>query len=227
MATISFRIDDQTKARLDRLVEERALNPSAVFRQALDLALNNIEFGTESRRAMKLTLPDRLKLANQYEILTHLDPERAAEYQAYVLVLKQGFDIQYAHLAQDFSDGLSDGDCAEVLRILDMFSILKAMTLNSDEPLPDAWLAASLFKGFHENSEHEQHLFARYLIYDLDHYKSVRADVERFGLSATFPMLPRYRQMLNIWQECHNPFNPTWDEFSRIVKSGWRPDHHD
>ena len=226
MASVSFRIDDQMKARLDRLVAEKALNPSAVFRQALETALSEIEFGENDRRNLKLSLADRVKLANQYEILSHLDSANSEQHQAFVQLLKQGFDIQYGHLVRDFSDGLSDAECAEVLGILDMHSVIRAFLTTSNSDIPPVWEEACRFRGFEETSENGHHAFARFLIYDINHYPGTRSEVERFGLSSTVPMLPRYRRMLDEWLSCRNRYNPTYHEVHNIISEGWGEEIH-
>lgn len=220
MASVSFRIDDQTKARLDRLSETRNLNPSAVFRQVLDEALNELEFGKVSGKALSLSLSDRLKLATQYEILKELKPQDAEKYEASIEILKSGFEIHYRHLVADFQEGLSDSGCAEVLQILDMHAVLRNFLNTHAHAGSIEWNKFGRFVGFDEQTEREQYLFAKYLIFDLGHYKLIADDVYRNGLSSVHPMLPRYRKMLDAWLTCGNIFNPEPDEAHEIIMAG-------
>jgi len=215
MATISFRIEDDTKARLDRL---NSLNASALFRQVLVRTLNDIEYGQDSAASLRLSLKDRLSLANQYEILAHLNPSEAERYRSYINVLQSGFEIQYGHLVQGYSGGLSDSECADVLRIMDMFNVFSSIL--RDRPEYKNLYDAAKFRGFNETLESSQYVFANYLIHDLKYYNELRLEAHRHGLSAPVPMMPQYRKMLEAWLELPNVYNPSPEEIDSVLVAG-------
>ena len=215
MATVSFRIDDTAKARLDRL---GPINASSLFREVLDRALNELELGEHGKNSLRLSLADRLTLVNQYQVLAELRPELAELYNSYIHILKSGFEIQYVHLVEGFGGGLKEEDSRDILRILDMFSVLTNVLDNAN--MNPVYREASRFQGFHEQLESEQFVFANYLINELRHYENIRSQIVRHGLSSNVPKLDTYRRMLEVWLACENTYNPTPIEVGNILDAG-------
>lgn len=218
MQTVSFRIDDQAKARLDRLAETRAVNPSEVLRRALDQAMNVIEFGSETQRNLDLSLADRLQLANQYEILLRLarNDDEIGRFETAIATLKSGYAIQYANLVGDFQGGLSDDQCAEVLQILDLHSIMRSVAAHSEEA-DRRLLTAITFPGFSSTLEPDHYRFAAYLIYEVQAFGLLLHDAQRKGLDSVTPMLPAYRRMIHLWRQVDNVYNPSINEIRQML----------
>jgi uncharacterized protein len=80
MATVSFRIDNHLKERLDHLADRRGLNLSHILRTALADKIDALEREAGLPAAAGFSVKDRLVLANQYRILAALYPGERERY---------------------------------------------------------------------------------------------------------------------------------------------------
>ena len=92
MATISLRVDDALKARLDEVTGED-LNATAIFREALIEKLERIELGKDHHMQFELDLKERIILATQYELMAKLteEVEDRKQYEFLVDTLRKGY----------------------------------------------------------------------------------------------------------------------------------------
>jgi uncharacterized protein YfbU (UPF0304 family) len=109
-----------------------------------------------------LTPVERLQLANQFEILEKLYPERAEIYAARRDIVEHGYTIQYGDVFSDIFNEMPFEECEYVYDVLDMHRIL----INSFNELKDKaglTLEDVSFKGFDGNNESKRHAFAEHL----------------------------------------------------------------
>ncbi len=195
MPTVSFRLDDDLKDRLDKLVERRGLNVSAIFRQALTDKVDELEHGRREAAGFSLSLKERLALANQCKILAALYPQEADQYRSHVEALQSGYEMHYPWIVEDFSSGLGKEECSEVLDVLQMYDDLAYSyeALADKDGLREDDVA---FPGFDGNNEGAQMDYARYFVVDLGRYGRLRQRALDIGFNAHFPTLAMYRRML-------------------------------
>ena len=197
--SVSFRIDDEMKARLDELSSRRGLNVSALFRQAVERVVMDAEGSTE-RANFSLTLKERVNFANQFEILAAVTKTADAEtYRRYATALREGYEAHYREIVEIFSDPLSREDCIETMDILAMYSDL----LYSYDRLPDKSSVEGsdvLFPGFDGNYEGARWRYVRYL-FDDDKFSSVKEAWKGHDFNSHMPVLDGYRRMLAVWRK--------------------------
>ncbi len=114
---------------------------------------------------VRLSVTDRWILSNQYQILEHLDPGGAEQYQRAREALESGYELEYDVISSHvFKDGstLSEEACDEVIDVLDMF---RALGRSYDELEDKAGIEERRirFQGFDGNNETEQLAYSRYL----------------------------------------------------------------
>jgi uncharacterized protein YfbU (UPF0304 family) len=217
VATVSFRIEDALKQRLDRLSEKHGLNVSHLFRQALAEKADELQHGPNRRAGITFSIKERLSLVNQFRMLAALYPGDSDRYLNHVEALESGYELQYPRIIEGFSDGLDDEECGEVLDVLDMYADLRYAfgRLGSDKSRFEE--SEIHFPGFDGNHETAQMAYAHYFTIDLDRFNSLHPGIEKHGLNSHWPMLPRYRKMIPVWRERRNPSQPLSAEDIRAV----------
>jgi uncharacterized protein len=201
MATVSFRIEDDIKARWDRLAEDRGLNVSHVFRQALVEKLAEFEPRIEGEPHFQLTIKERLSLVLQLRILAATTKSEAEKKhtEAQIEAITSGYEYHYRELVSYFDVGLSRRASIEVLDILEMYSeMLWGFSSLKDK----AGLKQEdvVFPGFDGNNETRLMAYARYFLFDLNRYESLHEQAKINGCNSHCPMLDTYRRMLVIFQ---------------------------
>lgn len=73
---------------------------------------------------MEMTSTQRLILANQYKLMSLLDPTNAQKYQRLETIVKGGSGLELKELDKDFSD-ISETECRIVLDTLEMYHALQ------------------------------------------------------------------------------------------------------
>jgi len=204
MPTVSFRVDDELKGRLDRLVERKGLNVSAVFRQAVLDKVEELEHGPREAAGFSLSLKERLALANQYRILAALHPNEREHYLGHVEALQSGYELHYPAMVEAFDSGLGKEDCSEVLDILQMYDDLAYSydALADKDGLTEVDVT---FPGFDGNNETARMAYARYFVVDLDRYARLKATARKTGFNSHFPAMARYRRMLPAHRRLSRP----------------------
>jgi len=211
MANASFRIDDDLKAKVDRLSEATGVNPSVLFRSALERVVEEAE---EEGDGLKLSLLERLMLRNQYRILEILmdDDCKPAIFQQ---ILEEGYKSQYHQLVRGFDPcGKSVAAGREVLDILEMHRHMRDAFVKSGRD-NDMDESAIVFRGFDGNEEGEQLAFTRYYLEILGRYLELR----RESYNSHRPMLPTYRRMLDAWNKRAEIYMLTGSELRTILEA--------
>lgn len=207
MPTISFRIDDELKERIDVLAESQGFNTSALFRDALADKVEELEAGDEKAQ-FRISLKERLSLVLQLRILEKLsvDEHERAEYAQQITLLTSGYELHYRDLVEWFDVGFSARWCREVIDILSMFADLNwAFDNMSAEQQATVDRHAITFIGFDGNNETPQMAYAKFFMFDMDRFQSLHKQGQETGLNSHCPMLPAYRRMLGMFRTIKVP----------------------
>lgn len=205
MATVSFRVEDELKERIDRLAEDRGLNVSHLFRQALIDKLLEIEPHSEEESRFPLTVKERLALVLQLRTLAAVSSSGEKEgLEKQIEALYSGYEFHYPDLITAFDNGLTRRASKEVLDILDMYADLswgfQKLKDKAGIKEADVW-----FPGFDGNNETRQMAYARYFLFDLDRYNSLHEQVKKNDCNSHCPMLHIYRKMLPVFKSRNRP----------------------
>lgn len=168
-----------------------------------------------------MTLTERLILANQYEILEHLDADQAKYYIHLKDALTSGYELEYGRLTSAFEDpGMTIDECREVSDILEMHRTL----VFSHRELKDN--AAGIdpddvqFGGFDGNEETRQFGYYRFIKDENKYGELTPPD----GGNSHHPTLGRYRRMLRAFRDVRNPGRGlSADEIKAVIAAGKRP----
>ncbi len=145
---------------------------------------------------MKLSRLERLMLSNQYRILEKLYPDEADGYEKARLVLERGYTLHYSWQMDHIEDEIAEGDCREVLDILEMYRVLTD-SYNNLEDKSGLDETKVRFPGFDGNNEAALLGYVRYLIRTDGRYEELDRPE---GFNSHVPMLQRYRLMLDKWK---------------------------
>lgn len=222
MATVTLRLNDETRDRIAEAAEARGVTVSNYIREALELHLT-VESGdigaprpnsgdsvslTQYERKV-LQLLHRITLATQGDLnASYYDSEEEVQM---IKVLERGFAGEYAREFADISEPMTRSECDLVMDIFDMFRVIQTSVRQLGE---DGWNQLGVknaefhgtFSGFDLNDPEESRLldYARYLI-KTDRWTE-QADAfskaNDYGNSHS-TRLPTYRAMLRI-------FKPLW-----------------
>jgi uncharacterized protein len=148
-----------------------------------------------------LSMKDRLIIANQLKILEKLYPEEAAEYAKHRKAIEQGYKLHYSWLTEWFYDEMSEGECQEVLSILDMYRAI-TFSYQKAEDKEDLEESDIKFHGFDGNNEGKQFGYTLYFIVDLGRYDELRgeSDYPDFNSHGSVT-IDDYRRMLQVWNK--------------------------
>ncbi|MFE4080430.1 YfbU family protein [Paenarthrobacter sp. YIM B13468] len=228
MATVTLRLNDETKKRIEKASEARAIAVSDYIREALEMHLRLEQAGDvgvdrpEDVEDMSLTPYQRkvLQLLHRNLLATKggLDDsyyDHDAEVRA-LKTLEYGFAGEYPHEFADISAPMSRAECELVWDILDMFRVIKASVRKLGK---DGWQQLDVadaeyhgtFQGFDYNDADEVRLanYAKFLIKTDRWTEQTNAFApENGGGNSHTPMLPTYRAMLRV-------FKPTWRQAIR------------
>lgn len=164
---------------------------------------------------MKLTVTERLILANQYSILEILKPDEAKWYAYLRDALEDGYELGFQQVFDRFSDVLSAEDCKEVVDILAMHRALLFSYQNlTDKAGIEPGNVA--FRGFDGNNETEQMGYCRYFC---DNPSGARfPELGRpDDFNSHMEMLPHYRKMLSQWRQSADINRLSADDIKRIT----------
>lgn len=203
MATISFKIDDESKAEFDHLVARLGLNASEIFRQSLRSKMDALR---QKSTGLTLTKVERLMLYNQFQILLALQNSAYSsdDLSAKCEALTAGYTAHYDHLVDFFDHDVPRELSEEVIEILEMH---RAM-YNFYSDIGQNHYEESEFKflGFDANEESSYYAYASYYVIDLDRYRELR-NGERPSLNTHWPILDTYRKMVRHWKTIGEPRN--------------------
>lgn len=222
MATITLRVDHQTRDDLEALARGRGATVSDLLRASIfEMLGRDVPTDDTSSTPLTLTVVERRHLALQHEILAmlHSDDEYEAGYhRRLVEVLAKGYTGEYHRMFLDISPELSRRDCSLLWDLLDMFCVLKASLGRLDaaekKTLGEGAEARLSFQGFDFNDTHEGRLadYAQHLI-DTDRWHDLAEhfDDEHERGNSHSPRLATYLRMLKTFQ-------PIWS--AKVKDSG-------
>lgn len=214
MATISIRVDDDTRDQLEAHARARDTTLSELMRQAIDAVLERDPEQPWKRSDVPQTLStmERRQLAFQHELIAHVSDDPAEKEYALQRsrVLRRGYTLEYGAEFDDIEPELSRADCRLVYDILDMFRMLE-VSLERLEPaardeLGEGASMALSFGGFDFNNAREAHMadYVDYLV-SAERWAEQRDFLRRTGGGNSHsPMLPRYERMLETFRPIRN-----------------------
>lgn len=250
MATITLRIDDSVRDRLQAVAEGQGLNVSDVLRSLIDGLFDRDDREAPRRPIVpeSMTAVDRKQLALLHKILARLVEDKIEDRRlgedgdtAYQLdraqALEAGWTAEYDMEYYVMEPELSRRDCGLVMDIFGMFRMLKYSIGKVGDQLNDTDLAMLTFHGFDLNDEFESRLlqYARWLISDGERWQE-QAEVfaaEHDRGNSHMPTLGAYQRMLAayepIWRRIvhrHGRANHlSLDELQEIAAAGIHPSH--
>lgn len=210
MPTISFRIEDDLKERIDGLVDRMGLNVSALFRQALADKVEELEAGDEKAQ-LRLSLKERLGLVLQFRTLAELaklgnNESEEEDCRRQIELLSSGYELHYRDLVGWFSTGFAARWSKEVIDILSMFADLN-WAFDNFTPEQQAAIDhhAITFVGFDGNNETRQMGYARFYLFDMNNFQSLHQQAKATDVNSHCQMLPTYRRMLSVFRTLEVP----------------------
>ncbi|WP_420001764.1 YfbU family protein [Acinetobacter sp. LF10] len=161
---------------------------------------------------IELTDKERLFLANQHEILSHLDADNSDYHLKLAEQLRDGHKWLYSQSFDNFSENLSDDDAELVLNILQIYQMIE----DAYDGLSDKSLISEhqiKFPGFDGNNETEFMGFVDAL--EKSHcFTDVIQNGHRNSHSAKVHV---YKRMIAKWQEFGEPYSLTKEQLIEIL----------
>lgn len=164
---------------------------------------------------MTLTDAERLILANQYEILKHLDPERSSQYSHYAEALLSGYAHEYDEIDSRLARGegtLSRDDCSFVRDVMAMHEALQRTAASQDNEIERDDV---VFRGFDLSTEQKYLNYARFLRSDRRRLPGLK--VKDVALDSGEPMTAVYQRMLNAYELSADPAELTREEALAVL----------
>ena len=210
MATISIRVSDDLKAKLEGLAHESGGTISGVVTEALGSMVGSPRTDYPEEMAPLTIAPvNRLILRDQELILAALseDEEDAAYHKRNAQIFEKGYVREYPEAFAVLRPEIPNSRCEELYDILDMFRVLRA----SYEDLPEDEKAEVDERdispqGFDYNDMEEGRLagYVKHLLAD-KRYEELAEPLRKYsdGGNSHGPRLEMYRRMLHC-------FKPLW-----------------
>jgi uncharacterized protein YfbU (UPF0304 family) len=213
MPTVSIRVSDELKSRLDSLAQESASTLSSVITEALNSStgVGRTDYPEETA-PYTINNTNRLILRNQEQLLSMsdaLDDDERAWHRKNVRILESGFTSEYHDVFCPLHPEIPYKRTVELFDILDMFRVLR----NSYERLNDEEKTAVeerdiSFRGFDYSSSEETALpgYVDYLFED-KRYGELKEPLARFsdGGNSHMPVIDVYRRMLRCFKQVWRP----------------------
>lgn len=149
---------------------------------------------------MKLSLVERMLMAQNFEILAKLNPEEAASYQWRAEVLQNGYEPLYSWLFEWTAQGdqiVTEQEGEYIYEVLRMYDAIVWSIKQQNLQLPEGVRFYSAFPGFDGNSEGKYLGFARHFC------KEGRYDILKKNGEIPNSHMPTdqiYRPMLRVWK---------------------------
>lgn len=213
MATITLRVDDETRNDVEALARGQGVTVSDLVRSAIDEILGREVTANPIGGPRSLTLVERSILVLQHEILTQLhadDHDEVENHLRMVDVLTSGFTGEYDSVFSSIDSEISRRDCVLVWNLLDMFQVLTSSLSRLDDEekaaVGEHAEHALAFRGLDFNDSREARLarYAKFLIGDGRWEELAEAfDANHEGGNSHMPLLATYQRMLDA-------FEPIW-----------------
>ena len=211
MPTVSIRVSDELKSRLDALAQESESTLSGVVVEALNsiTGLGREDYPEETA-PYTINNANRLILRNTELLLAHcaeLDADEREYHAQNATILEKGYTGEYHQVFAPLRPEIPSARCDELFDILDMFRVLRASydRLTDDERAEVEERAIS-FRGFDYSDEEETALpgYVEFLFED-DRYTELKEPLARFSDDGNSHMrnIDVYRRMLRC-------FNQVW-----------------
>lgn len=213
MPTISIRVSDDLKTRLENLAQESESTLSGVILEAINAMTggSRAEF-PENTAPYTINNTNRLILRNQELLLSMcegFDEREREDHAKNAAILESGYTSDYTTVFAPLRPEVPYSLCEELYDILDMFRVLRFSyeKLNDDEKGQVEERDIS-FRGFDFSDSIESPLSSYVeFIFEDDKYKELKEPMRRFsddGNSHAL-LLPMYRRMYlcfnQIWRE--------------------------
>ncbi|MFE3990053.1 YfbU family protein [Nocardia tengchongensis] len=207
MATLTLRVDEETREELEVLARTKGTTVSVLLRDQIGQLLGR---DVDMRRGdvpHSLTMTERLTLSQQAKILAALDPDEADNHLRRSEVLDEGYAGEYDDVFGAIGPELTRTECQLLWDVLDMFRVLGASINKLSQEDRDALgkdRADRLrFQGFDLNDGLEARLlsYTRYLT-RTDRWEEIIPRLEEIGDdgNAHHRWLPLYQVMLEKFQ---------------------------
>ena len=164
---------------------------------------------------MEMTATQRLILANQYKLMSLLEPANVAKYQRLETIVKGGFALELKELDKEFSD-LSESECRAVLDTLEMYHALQVSynNLGDKSSLTPHRLQ---FAGYCAVREKKYLNYLRFIT-------GVEGKYQEFmrcehGCDSQTPMWDKYSKMLEVWRSCPHEYHLSMAEIQKILNA--------
>jgi uncharacterized protein YfbU (UPF0304 family) len=211
MATVTIRLDDDTREELEEIASTQGVTLSLLLRDQIDALLSRrVPMRGDIPHA--LSFQQRLMLLQQHEILALLqkDEHDVQYHRTMVDVLREGYAGEYDRVFGAMPAEMSRSECKLVWDILDMFRVIGASMDRMSKPelaeLGDDADYRLRFAGFDLNDSREGRLlgYVRHLV-ATDRWTEITqrlADVGDDGNSHS-PRLACYERMLAAYLPIH------------------------
>lgn len=226
MATVTIRLDENTRDRIAEAAEESGVTVSTYIRETLELHLRVDAPGDQDRpdtdESINLSMYERkiMQMLHRLNLAVHgdLDDSQYDEdsEKKMIKMLEGGYTADYSEEFADISTPMTRAECELVWDILDMFRVIgsSAKELGGWDQLGvEGAERYGTFRGFDLNDAEEARMLAysRYLLESGRWTEQTEAFSREndFGNSHS-TLLPTYRAMLRV-------FKPLW----RIAVRGW------
>lgn len=161
---------------------------------------------------IELTDKDRLFLANQHEILAHLDTDNSEYHLKLAEQLKNGHKWLYEQSFDSFDENLSDENANLVLDILQVYEMIQD-AYDSLEDKTGIDESEVKFPGFDGNNETEFMGFVDSLERD-NRFTDV---IKKGHRNSHSQKVRRYESMINKWEEFGKPYSLTKEQLFEIL----------
>lgn len=213
MPTISIRVSDELKTRLDNLAQESEATMSSVIIEALNsvTGIGRTDYPEETA-PYAINNANRLILRNQELLLSlndALDDDQRTQHRQNAKILESGFTGEYHKVFAPLRPEIPYNRAVELFDILDMFRVLRSSyeRLNEEERAAVDEREIS-FCGFDYSNSEETALpgYVEYLFED-NRYKELEEPMMRFSDDGNshMPIIEVYRRMLRCFRQVWRP----------------------
>jgi uncharacterized protein len=212
VATVTIRVDDDTREELEEIARTRGVTLSALLRDQFDTLLGrHVQMRDDVPHA--LSFQQREVLAQQHEIraLLHADDEYASrQHRTMAEVLRRGYTGEYDTIFGAMQPEMPRSECQFLWDILEMFRTL-SVSIDRLSASDRAGLGADnedqlRFGGFDLNDSRERRLlgYVRYLV-DTDRWTEIKPRLAEIGDNGNSHSrcLPSYERMLAVYMPIH------------------------
>lgn len=208
MATVTIRVDDDTRDELEEIAGTRGVTLSGLLRDQIDALLGR-DVPMRDDLPHTLSFQQRQLLARQNEILAllHAADEYESQYHRTIAeVLREGYAGEYDRVFGGMQPEMSRSECKLVWDVLDMFRVLGASIdrLSADDraALGDDNAHRLRFGGLDLNDSRECRMlsYVRHLV-DTDRWTEIKPQLAEIGDNGNSHSrrLPSYERMLAVY----------------------------